>query len=102
MSEALDKLKERVAHAAGTLHDFNAFLSNPIWKQLVAEGQEAMDMLQAELLTPARTMEDALQKNFVIGKIHGIPTMSINAETKRAELQDLYDKVEKELKDASQ
>jgi hypothetical protein len=101
MSEALDKLKEQVAHAAGSLHDYNAFLENPIWKALVADGQEAMDSLQKELLTPAKTMEDALYKNFVTGKIHGALMLSINAETKRAELQDLYNRVEKELKDAS-
>jgi len=101
MSEARGKVEEQVRFAATSLHDLNTFLDSPIWKELVATAQETMDGLQQGLLTPMTSTEDALNKNFVIGRIHGIPFMTMLAETKREELKNAHDKLVKELKNAT-
>lgn len=98
MSEAPDKEREQLAAEAAQLHDYNEFLSRKEWRDLIADTQEAVDSMQKELLTPMRSMDDAVQKNFTIGKIVGALTMSINAETKRQMLQDSFDKLTAQLK----
>ena len=99
MSEAQDKKAEALHLAATALHDHETFLNSKTWRELNADAQETVDALQKDLLLPMTSMEDALRKNFVIGRLHGMLAMGTNAETKLGMLKDAHDKLVKENTD---
>lgn len=101
MSEARDKAQEALVAAATKLHDYNTFLNSKEMRELSAELQEAMDSLQKTLLAPMKSVEDALERNFVLGRINGLLTLSMLAETKRSTYQEAHDKLSQEISDAA-